>query len=131
MTLLFRLTVLTPVIAPREKEAVRRPTTKKCGGSRFKIAHSGVLTLRSDCRRTFLFPVFQKVIQRHVQGSFHALGHDAQNLFFQDGLLLLLIFLLFLLLTVGGVAYSHLILTSLLILTSGISIASASAFLTS
>lgn len=71
------------------------------------------------------FPVFQKVIQSHVKGSLHTLLHDTQYLLFQNGLLTLLIFLLFLL--VLGAIHSHLITTLLVILTSGISFASASA----
>ena len=65
------------------------------------------------------FPVFQKVIQSHVKGSLHTLLHDTHYLLFQNGLLTLLIFLLFLF--VFGAIHSHFLITTLLvILTSGI-----------
>ena len=111
---------------PEAKEAVRRPTTKKCGSPLRRSPCLG-LSFAGTGFRSFLLPVFEKVIYGSVKGGFHALLHDAHYLLFKNGLLLLLVFLLFLFLTVGGVANSHLILTSLVILTSGISIASASA----
>ena len=111
---------------PEAKEAVRRPTTKKCGSPLRRSPCLG-LSFAGTGFRSFLLPIFEQVIYGSVKGSFHALLHDAHYLLFKNGLLLLLVFLLFLFLTFGGVANSHLILTSLVILTSGISIASASA----
>ena len=113
---------------PEAKEAVRRPTTKKCGSPLWRSPCLG-LSFAGTGFRSFLLPIFEKVIYGSVKGGFHALLHDAHYLLFKNGLLLLLVFLLFLFLTVRGVANSHLILTSLVIFTSGISIASASALL--
>ena len=60
-----------------------------------EITLSGVIVLRNGLP-LFSFPVFQDVIQCHVNCCFQALGHDGHNLFFQNGLLLLLFLLVFL-----------------------------------
>ena len=89
---LFRLTILTPVIVPVAKESVRRATTKKCGSPLRRAPCLGLSFARADFR-SFLFPIFQDVIQCLVQCSFHALFHDSHDLCFKDGLLFLLLFL--------------------------------------
>ena len=113
MTLLIWRTVLPPVCGRASQP--RQTATNDKNGEKFHLGTS----------RRSSFPVFQKVIQSHVKGSLHTLLHDTQYLLFQNGLLTLLIFLLFLF--VLGAIYSHLITTLLVILTSGISFASASA----
>ena len=113
MALLFQKTVFPPVCGRAIQS--RQTATNDKNGEKFHLGTS----------RRSSFPVFQKVIQSHVKGCSHALLHDTQYLLFKDGLLTLLIFLLFLF--VLGAIHSHLITTLLVILTSGISFASASA----
>ena len=63
--LLFQKTVFPTVIVPREKEAVRRLTTKKCGSP---LRHSPCLGLSfaGTGFRSFLFPVFEDVLHRFI-----------------------------------------------------------------
>ena len=99
MTLLIWNTGSPGCHRPEAKEAVRRPTTKKCGSPLRRSPCLG-LSFAGTGFRSFLFPVFEKVIQCHVKGGFHALLHDTHDFLFKNGLLLLLVFLLFLFLTV-------------------------------
>ena len=80
---------------PEAKEAVRRLTTKKCGSPLRRSPCLGS-SFSETGFRFFSFPIFQDVIQCHVNCCFQALGHDGHNLFFQNGLLLLLFLLVFL-----------------------------------
>ena len=64
---------------------------EKCGSPLRRAPCLGLSFARADFR-SFLFPIFQDVIQGFVQCSFHALFHDSHDLCFKDGLLFLLLF---------------------------------------
>ena len=99
----FQKTVLLGCARCSEKQKRRQPFCVKQNG----------------CRLSFYLPVFENVIHRQINGSFHTLADGIKYDFLQRALLGVFILLLLLFLTALGMVYSHFSLTSVVIFNSG------------
>ena len=102
----FQKTVLLGCARCSEKQKRRQPFCVKQNG----------------CRLSFYLPIFENVIHRQINGSFHTLADGIKYDFLQYGFFSAFILLLLLFLTALGIIYPHFSLTSVVIFTSGISV---------
>jgi hypothetical protein len=79
---------------PGVKKPDGRPITKKCGSPIQRSLMLGLSFAETGCR-TFLFPIFENIIQCLIQCCLHTFFHNAHDFRFEDGLLFLFVFLSF------------------------------------